>query len=174
MSLLLKQIFSFIKLLNSDTGTNQIAAGIVCGLVLGFAPSFSLQTVLVLILMFFFRIQIGAAFGSAILFKIIGYFLDPVFDSVGRPILENQGLTALFTTLYNLPLLPFTRFNNSAVMGAGVVAIVLALPVFFASKKLIVAYRETVVTRFRQSAVFKAIRANFIYQWYVKYDQLTQ
>ena len=61
MTFLLKQIFGFLQLLNSETGTNQIAAGIACGLILGFAPVFSLQTARVIFLLFFFRIQICAA-----------------------------------------------------------------------------------------------------------------
>ena len=39
MTLLLKQLFAFLKVLNSDTGENQVAAGIACGLILGFAPA---------------------------------------------------------------------------------------------------------------------------------------
>ncbi|MFH0934944.1 MAG: hypothetical protein V1879_07035 [Pseudomonadota bacterium] len=47
MTLLLKQLFALIRLLNSDTGSNQIAAGVACGLILGFAPMLSLQALLV-------------------------------------------------------------------------------------------------------------------------------
>lgn len=64
MSYLLRQIFELVRLLNSDTGTNSIAAGIACGLILGFAPVFSLQTVLVIAVLFLFRIQLGAALVS--------------------------------------------------------------------------------------------------------------
>ena len=56
MVFLLKQIFGFVKLLNSETGHIQIAAGIACGLILGFAPVFSLQTLLVIFLLFFFSL----------------------------------------------------------------------------------------------------------------------
>src|SRR5262245_9338226 len=121
MTLILKQLFNFIKLLNSETGTNQIAAGIACGLILGLTPAFSLQTILVLMLIFFFRIQAGAAFLTAAVFKVPAYLLDGVFDGVGRSVLEAEPLRPLFTSLYNMPLVPFTRFNNSVVMGSGVV-----------------------------------------------------
>ena len=53
MTLILKQIFALFKVLNSDKGENQIAAGIACGLILGFAPGFSPQTLLVIFILFF-------------------------------------------------------------------------------------------------------------------------
>ena len=41
MTLILKQMFSLLKLLNSETGTNQIAAGVALGFIMGMAPAFS-------------------------------------------------------------------------------------------------------------------------------------
>lgn len=172
MGFILKQIFSFLKLLNSDTGTNQIAAGLACGFILGMAPTFSLQTILVIFLMFFFRVQVGAATLAAFFFKFIAYILDPAFHSVGTIILEADSLKSIFTTMYNMPIIPLTRFNNSIVMGAGVFSI-LAFPfVFFFGKVLVLKYREKVVNKFQNTKFWKAFKATTIYQWYYKYDQL--
>src|SRR3954463_4005290 len=113
MSLLLKQLFGFLKLLNSETGHNQIAAGIAAGFILGMSPMLSLQAFLVFVCIFFFRIQAGVAFLSAFFFAFIAYLLDPVFHTMGAAVLESPGLQPLFTTLYNLPLVPLTRFYNS-------------------------------------------------------------
>jgi uncharacterized protein (TIGR03546 family) len=172
MTLLLKQIFGFIKLLNSDKGTNQIAAGIACGLILGFSPVFSLQTLLVITLLFFLRIQIGAATVSAFFFAIPAYLLDPVFHEIGSRVLENEGLHDLFVELYHMPIVPLTRFNNSIVMGSGICAVVLAPIVFILSKVLVAQYREKVVSRFEKTAIWKAVKATAFYQWYVKYEEL--
>ncbi len=172
MTLILKQIFSLLKVLNSDTGENQIAAGIACGLILGFAPMFSLQTLLVFILLFFLRIQVGAAFASAFFFALIAYIFDPVFNNVGITILEMDSLKGLFTTLYNLPIIPFTKFYNSVVMGAGVTSIVLAPIIFLLSKMLIVKYRIKVLEKFKQTKFWKAVKATGLYKWYAKYDEL--
>lgn len=171
MTLILKQIFAFLKVLNSDTGENQIAAGIACGLILGFAPALSLQTLLVFIIIFLFRIQAGAAFSSAFFFAIIAWAFDPVFDSIGGAVLEMNALKGLFTTLYNMPIIPFTKFYNSIVMGAGVVSIALFPVVFFISKILVVKYRKSVVERFKETKFFKALKATSFYKWYAKYDQ---
>lgn len=172
MTLILKQIFSLLKVLNSDTGENQIAAGLACGLILGFAPAFSLQTVIVIIMLFFFRIQVAAAFASAFFFAFIGFLLDPVFDSIGKSVLEMQGLKELFTAMYNMPIIPFTKFYNSIVMGAMVVSFALFPFMFFLTKKLVIKYRLTVVAKLEKTKFWKAVKATSFYKWYAKYDQL--
>ncbi len=171
MGFLLKQIFAFLKLLNSETGTKQLAWGIVAGFILGMTPSLSLQSLLVFMCLFIFRIQIGAAFISAFFFSFIAYLLDPVFDSAGSMILEADSLHSLFTTLYNLPIVPLTRFNNSVVMGSGVVALLLSPVVYIASIVLITKYRRAVVDRFKQTKFWKAVQATGFYKWYYAYEK---
>jgi uncharacterized protein (TIGR03546 family) len=171
MGLILKQIFAFIKLLNSDTGNVSIALGMTCGFILGMTPVLSLQSLLIFLILFFFRIQIGAAFVMAFFFKFIAFALDPVFDIVGQQVLEMHSLEPLFTTLYNMPLIPFTRFNNSIVMGSAIVTLILSPFVYMFSQYLIIKYRVTVLARFKQTKVWKAVEATKFYQWYYKYEQ---
>ncbi len=172
MGLLLKQIFAFLKLLNSETGTNQIATGIALGFLLGMSPMLSLQALLAFIFLFLFRIQIGAAFLSAFFFKFVAFLLDPVFDQVGRYVLELSTLQGLWTQLYNMPIVPLTRFNNSIVMGAGLTSILLFPFLFFLSRRLVEKYRSVVVARFQQTRFWKFIKATSFYKWYYQYDQL--
>ncbi|MBL7716694.1 MAG: TIGR03546 family protein [Bdellovibrionales bacterium] len=170
--MLMKQLYGLFKLLNSDKGTNQIAAGIACGFILGMSPILSLQALLVFFLMFFFRIQIGAAFLFAAFFKGIAYLLDPAFHELGSAILELPSLQPLYTQMYNMPLVPFTRFNNSIVMGAGVFAIAMTPVVFFIGKKMIATYRDQIVARFEKTRLWQGIKASGFYQWYAKYEEL--
>lgn len=172
MMLILNQIFSLFRLLNSETGTKQIAVGIACGLILGFAPSLSLQSILVFILLFIFRIQMGAAFLAAFFFAFIAWILDPINHWVGSRVLEIEALHPLYTTLYNMPIIPFTRFYNSVTMGAGVISIVLALPVYFISQILIAKYRTKVVERFKENKYWKMWTGTVLYSWYTKYASL--
>ncbi len=172
MTLLLKQIFAFFKLLNSETGHNQLAAGIAAGFVLGMSPTLSLQSLLVFICIFIFRIQAGAAFLAAFFFAFLAYLLDPIFHSVGASILSKPELQDLFTTMYNMPLVPLTRFNNSVVMGAGLTAILLSPVIFFLSRILILKYRASFVAKFKQTKFWKAIQATSLYKWYYTYENL--
>lgn len=172
MTFLLKQIFGFLKLLNSETGHNQIAAGIAVGFVLGMTPILSLQGFLMIAFIFFFRVQAGAAFLAAFFFAFAGWLLDPVFHAIGSQVLEMPALQGVFTAMFNMPLVPLTRFNNSIVMGAGVVTIAAMPLVFFVSRSLIIKYRETVVARIKQTKAWKALQATSLYKWYYSYDNL--
>ncbi len=171
MGLILKQIFAFIKLLNSDTGNISLAAGITCGFILGMTPVLSLHSLLIFLILFFFRIQIGAALVAAFFFKFSAFLLDPVFHMVGSKVLEIESLQGFFTSLYNMPIVPYTRFNNSIVMGSGVLTFILSPIVFILSQYLIIKYREQILARFKTTKVWKAIEATKFYQWYYKYDQ---
>jgi uncharacterized protein (TIGR03546 family) len=171
MGLLLKQLFSLIKLLNSETGENQIASGIAAGFILGMSPAFSIQSALVFLCFFLFRIQVGMAFLATFFFAFIAWLLDPLFHAVGSALLEASALQGLWTTLYNMPIVPYTRFNNSVTMGAGVVAILLSPLVFILSKKLVIKYRLSVLERFKQTKLWKAVKATSLYNWYFTYDK---
>jgi uncharacterized protein (TIGR03546 family) len=171
MVLILKQLFAFIKLLNSDTGNISLAAGMTCGFILGMTPTLSLHCFFIFLILFFFRIQIGAALISAFFFKFIAFILDPVFHNIGGKVLEVESLHGFYTKLYNLPIIPYTRFNNSIVMGSAVVTLILSPIVFLASQYFIVKYRQQVLARFKTTKFWKAVEATKFYQWYYKYDQ---
>lgn len=172
MTFLMKQIFAFFRLLNSDTGHNQIAAGLACGIILGFSPFLSLQTFVVFFLLFFFRIQVGAAFVAAFFFKFVAWLIDPLADALGRWILEAEALRPLFVSLYNMPLVPLTRFNNSIVMGSAAIGFLLAVPGFFVFRALVLKYRVTFVARFKQTTFWKGWTATKLYAWYTTYEKL--
>jgi uncharacterized protein (TIGR03546 family) len=172
MTILIKQIIQLINLLHSETETRPIAYGVAMGFILGMTPAFSLQTVLVFLLLFVFRIQIGAAFLTAFFFKFIAFFLDPVFHSVGAAVLETESLKPLFTTLYNMPIVPLTRFNNSIVMGSGVLSILLAPIVYFLAKLSVSKYRSTVVAYVSETKYWKYFKATTFYKWYATYNNL--
>ncbi|MGB7219809.1 MAG: TIGR03545 family protein [Vicinamibacterales bacterium] len=142
-----------LKLFNSETGHNQIAAGVAAGFVLGMSPTISLQSLLISICLFLFRVQIVAALLSALVFSLAAYVTGPVFDGVGAAILETAGLRPVFTALYNMPLVPWTRFNNSIVMGAGAVGLALSVPIFFLVRALVLRYRPAAAASPRKGPI---------------------
>ncbi|MBC7741364.1 MAG: TIGR03546 family protein [Bdellovibrionaceae bacterium] len=172
MGLLTKQIINLIRMLHSETGQNQIAAGLAFGVFLGFAPFLSIQTLLVLMIVFIFRVQFGAAMLSAFFFKFIAYLLDPVADQFGRWALENDLFRGLWIEMFNKPFLPMTRFNNSIVMGSFIISLFLCPILFFVFRKLIVQYRTQIVARIEATTAWKAFKATKVYEWYLKYNDL--
>jgi len=57
------------------------------------------------------------------------------------------------STLYNLILFPYTRFNNTIVMGSLAFSILASYPVYWGGKLLVLKYRETFMDRFITSAI---------------------
>lgn len=170
MGLLFKQLFGLIKLLNSETGTYQISAGLALGLALGMSPMLSLQGLILFFLMITLRVQMGAAFISAFFFSFVAYLLDPLSHLLGAYILHQQWLVPLWTKLYNMPIVPFTRFNNTVVMGSGVLGFILIIPSFFFFLKMVEKYRDTVYAKWKNSKLFKVLKSTALYQWYYKYQ----
>lgn len=172
MTILIRQLISLIQLLHSENGENQIAAGLSLGLFLGFAPFISIQTAVVILIVFLFRIQFGAAALAAFFFNFIAYLLDPITEPLGRSLLENPSLRPIWTQMYNVPILPMTRFNNSIVMGSFAISIILCPLLFFVFKKMVLKYRLSVAQQFESSKAWKAIKATKFYDWYKKYQNL--
>lgn len=114
----------------------------------------------------------GAAFLSAFFFKLIAFLIDPLADQLGRAILENPSYRSLFVELYNMPIVPLTRFNNSIVMGSGVLGFIFALIGFFIFRVMIFKYRELILNRFKKTLIWKSFAATAIYKWYSTYDSL--
>lgn len=172
MTLLIKQIINLIRLLHSENGIYQITWGLTLGAFLGFSPFFSLQTFLILVILLIFRVQFGAAFLSAFFFKLVAFLIDPLADVLGRWALENDTFRPLWTHLYNMPVIPYTRFNNSIVMGSFLVALLLSPILFFTFKYLIQKYRTHIAQALEKTKFWKAFKATKIYGLYAKYDDL--
>ncbi len=172
MTLLIKQLLQMIKLLHSENGTHQLAIGLTLGTFLGFSPFLSLQTILIFFIILVFNVQVGAAFLSAFFFKFVAFLIDPAADWLGKRTLENPSLVPLWTDLFNMPIVPYTRFNNSIVMGSFVFALIISPIVYLVFYKLVKQYRTKVVEKFEKSKLWKAFKASKVYEWYMKYDNL--
>ena len=77
-----------------------------------------------------------------VILKLLSFIIAPLVDLVGWEILHIESLQPLYTSLYNMPFVPFTNFNNTLVAGGMVIGIVLWLPVYFLVLRLIPLYRE--------------------------------
>ena len=77
----------------------------------------------------------------------------PLFDAIGlQPARGSRRSATLWTDWYNTPLLPYTNFNNSVVLGSVVGWLALAVPIFFAARFGVARYRATIGERVRRSS----------------------
>ena len=166
MLTLLKLIQSIIKTLHSEGTPGQVAAGIAIGSVLGLTPLMNVHNLVIFSLVVLLNVSFGGAMLGWALFVPVGFALDPVFNTIGVELLRSPSLRPLWTSMINTPLVPYTNFNNTIVLGSFVGWLVLALPIFFAARYGVARYRATIGERVRQSRFYKAVTASQAYNWY--------
>src|SRR6185369_218551 len=166
MFTLLKLIQSIIKTLHSEGTPGQVAAGIALGSALGLTPLVNVHNLVIFSLIVLLNVSFGGGMLGWALFVPLGFILDPVFDRAGAALLTATSLRPLWTSLYNTPLIPYTNFNNTVVLGSLVSWLVLAVPIFFAARYGVARYRATIGERVQQSRLYKAVTASQVYNWY--------
>jgi uncharacterized protein (TIGR03546 family) len=166
MLVLLKLIQSLIKTLHSAGTPGQVAAGMALGAALGLTPILNLHNLVIFSFLVLLNVSFGGGMLGWALFVPIGFLLDPVFNKIGLSLLTAPSLRPLWTDWTNTPVLPFTNFNNTIVLGSFVSWVVLAVPIFFAARYGVARYRATVGERVRQSRFYKAITASQVYNVY--------
>lgn len=168
-----KIIKDFIKIFREGQSPKQVAGGFALGAIIGLSPIFTLQGLIIWILVLILNVNLGAVVLAITLFSIIAYLFDPLFHLIGYYILTQiDSLKDFWTSLYNAPIAPLTNFNNTVVMGSFVLAIVFALPIYFAMKKLIVQYRRHLYSKVQKWKIYQILSKSDIVKWYVKVRDL--
>jgi uncharacterized protein (TIGR03546 family) len=166
MLALLKLIQSIIKTLHSAGTPGQVAAGMALGAALGLTPLMNVHNLVIFSLLVLLNVSFGGGMLGWMLFVPIGFLLDPLFNRIGLSLLTAPSLRPLWTDWTNTPILPYTNFNNTIVLGSVVAWLALAVPIFFAARYGVTKYRATVGERVRQSRFYKAVTASQAYNIY--------
>ncbi len=164
---------NFIKILREGQTPRQVAGGFALGSMVGLSPTLTLQGLFIWLIILILDVNLSAAILAFTLFSLFAYIFDPIFHYLGYFLLVDvEGLKGFWTMLYNAPIAPLTRFNNTVVLGGFLSAIVLAFPVYFGMKKFVIAYRSTVGARIERWKVYQVISKSFVVRWYLKIRDL--
>lgn len=166
MFALVKLIQSLVGALHSEGTPGQLAAGIALGSILGLTPLVNIHNAIVFAAIVLLNVSFAGGMLGWALFVPIGFILDPLFDRIGHQLLLAESLRGLWTSLYNTPVVPLTNFNNTIVLGSLVFALLLLVPLFFATRWAVARYRATIGARVRQSKFYRAIMASKVYNVY--------
>ncbi|MBN1895251.1 TIGR03546 family protein [bacterium] len=165
----IKLFSKLIKILKSGDSPSQIAWGFALGSIPGLTPLFCLHNAAVLFLLLVLNVNFGAALLALAVFSLFAWLLDPMFHAVGYwALAQIPALQPLWTSLYNAPVAPLTRFNNTVVMGSFLVSLVLLLPVFFLFRALVLKYRNSWDDKIEKWKIVKAVKASKFYDLYMK------
>jgi uncharacterized protein (TIGR03546 family) len=170
MLALLKLLQSLVKTLHSEGTPHQIAMGVALGAALGLTPIANVHNAVVLVILILFNVSFGAGLLGWALFTPVGFLLDPVFARVGRALLiDTPALRPLWTTMDHTPLVPYTNFGNTVVLGSVVGWLVLFVPIYLLARLAVLRYRSTFGERIREWRIVQAITASKAYnvwQWF--------
>jgi uncharacterized protein (TIGR03546 family) len=154
---MIKGIAQFIAALNGNLKRGQIAAGFAWGVLFGLVPAGNFFWIALFVVSFFFRHHHGSKILVMAVLKVLGFAIAPLMDALGWEILHIESLEELFTTMYNMPFVPFTGFNNTLVAGGLVAGIVLWIPVYFIIRPLVPLYRQNLGPKIRNSKLVQNI-----------------
>jgi uncharacterized protein (TIGR03546 family) len=144
--------------LNNNSRPSEMASGISFGLLLALIPAGNLLWIGIFIITFFLKHNISALLLSMGLFRLFISVLDPFLGILGETMLELTFLQSFFTSVYNTPILVYTNFNNTIVMGGFVFGVLLWIPVFLLFNVLIKIYRKKIAPGIAESKFIKFLK----------------
>jgi uncharacterized protein (TIGR03546 family) len=171
--LFLQLVGKLVKLLRSAAAPFQIAGGFILGMMLGFIGVRTLIAAPIVLCIIVLNVNLASVIFAAILFRFIAYLIDPFIHALGYWILVDiEPLRSVWTTLYSMKFVPYTRFNNTVVMGSFIIAIILLAPLYIAVKKFIVAYKQKYEPRIQKWKIIQALRSSALVRWFTRVKNL--
>jgi uncharacterized protein (TIGR03546 family) len=149
----------FIKIfvaLNANSNPAQVAGAVAGAFLIALLPAGNLFALLILALFFFIRINNVFLCICIPLFMLFTRVFDPILNAIGYGILSLPPCAGYFTWLFNIPIVPFSAFNNTLVAGALAAGIILFVPIFICTRILVSLYRKQVRDRIARSKFAKA------------------
>ncbi len=158
---------SIVQLLHSDISPRQVAGAVGIGVIIGLTPGFTLQSLILFLLLFFLKVNPGSGLLASALVTVVSPVTDRFADKIGYALLvDTHVLYPFWTRLYNMPVVPFTKFYNTVVLGAFVLGLLLFAPVYWLTIRAIEAYRARWRDRLNKMKPLQAFKATSAYQWY--------
>lgn len=143
--------------LYSNRKPAEVAAAVSTALLLTFLPGANLLWFTIFVAMFFLRVNHAIALLTLALLAPLSATADPLLHNLGHIVLTNPSLADFFTALYNQPLMPFTRFNNTLVMGGLLAGAIVWFPVFLLSRIAVMTFRLRLVPALASSKPVRAL-----------------
>jgi uncharacterized protein (TIGR03546 family) len=162
----LKFLKNTLLAITGQTAPGELAGAVALGMMIALVPKGNLLAQGLILLAFLVGINTALAGVSAAVFLVATPLTDRIADRIGYALLvQAEGLRPFWAWLYNRPLLPWTAFNNTLVLGSFLLGLGLFLPVYFAAKGGIAWYQA----RFRDTVmkwkIVQLVKASSLYNW---------
>jgi uncharacterized protein (TIGR03546 family) len=144
---LLRPFRFFAQALSGESTSKQMAMGFAIGLAVGLIPKGNLLAIAMMMVLCASRVNLGIGLLTAFATSWLGVFVDPVTHRLGLWLLSHETLVPYWTQLYDMPVVPWTAFNNTVVLGSFVMGLLLVYPVYRLSEPGFAKYSPIVAER---------------------------
>jgi uncharacterized protein (TIGR03546 family) len=142
--------FRFLKqLLTTNDSPRQLALGVAFGMLLAVVPKGNLLALAIATVFLALRVNLGTGMLCAAGLSFVAGWIDPLAHGLGWALLNAAPLRPLWTELYNLPLVPWTRFNNTVVLGGFLLGLAAFYPTYRLALPAFVRWRAYLARRHR-------------------------
>ena len=109
---------------------HQLGLGMAFGVAVGLIPKDSLLPYAIGVIAILSTANLLCFAIGLVVAHVVSPLMDHLTHAIGSWFLTFNPLEPLWTTLIELPVMPWTKFNNTVVMGTLVLGILLAIPVY--------------------------------------------
>jgi uncharacterized protein (TIGR03546 family) len=155
--LLLKPLRFLVSGLTEESTPRQMALGFALGALIGLVPKGNLTAVALMGLLCAVRVNLGAGLFGLFLFSWVAILTDPLADSVGLWLLSQESLRSVWTMLYDTPVVPWTGFSNTLVLGSLILGVALFYPLYRLSEPGWNRYWPPIEQRIKKLRVVQAL-----------------
>lgn len=155
IAVLLSPVRQLVELMLGHESDRQIAAGAAIGAIVGLLPKDNLIAASLLFLLFSLRVNRSAGLMSLAVFAALSPLADGLMHRLGSRVLAIESMQPHYAWLYDQPLGPWIGFNNTVVVGALLVGLYIAYPVFAIVELACARLRPTIVKRLQR---FRMVR----------------
>ncbi len=164
----LRLVKDVLVALHGGSDARHLAAGFALGAAMGLTPKGNLFAALFILVFILLRVNKGMALLTATAFTPVGYAIDGLAHKVGLALLKSGALAGLWTALYDLPIIPLTRFNNTVVLGNLVIGLALYWPLYKLALVLVAWYSANVAAKVEKLKLVQALKGA---RWYQSYQE---
>lgn len=136
----LQPVLHFLKVFSKDNSPQQLASGLSMGTMIGLIPKGNLIAVLLTIVLFAFRFNLGTGLLSIFLVSMFAFRLDPIMHGFGERILHLDSIYLNFAEWHKLPIVPWLSLDNTVVVGGLALGLAVWFPVYHLSTPLFIRY----------------------------------
>jgi len=147
----------FLDFFLRDRNPRSVALGVAIGIGLGFFPLSTLQWGICAFAALFLPIPLLITLAIALPLSLLTPLADSVFDALGKMLLNISWLRGVFTFFYHLPIIPYTRFNNTVMLGSSLIGGTLAVAGGIATFWCLKTYWTNLGFRFRASPFLSSL-----------------